>query len=522
MADIVLINPRFEVSFWGLEYAMPILGMRAAQPVASLPLLAALTPPDHTVTLIDENVEDIDFARCSRADIVGVTGMNVQRWRMKEILSELKQRGTFTVVGGPWVTVQEDHFGGLADVIFVGEAETTWPQFLREWPQRLHQRRYEQAEKTDMTTVPTPRFDLLKMPRYGHGSVQFSRGCPFECEFCDIIVTFGRRPRIKTSAQVIAELEALLAQGTRGAFIVDDNLIGNKKAIKAVLGDVIEWQEKNGYPMTFTTEASIDLADDPEMIELMKRANIGDVFVGVETPNEASLRETKKFQNLRAGGTILEKVHRIQDAGLEVMCGMIVGFDNDDRTIFDAQRQFIKDSRITHVMLGMLYAIPKTPLHARLAAEGRLDPSDVPEYGTNVVPLKMSSRDMRDGYVRLFNELYTPEAYFGRMEDLLLQSDFSRNRFESRSRQSHWRRVKVKARRLFLTALALTVLMRRIPDPLLRNEYRRRTRRLMLTSGGPRWLLRYLFFCLMHYHAYTLGRQMASEQGKGHNTFNFN
>ena len=217
MADIVLINPKFEVSYWGMEHALPLFGKRANLPVAALPLLAALTPAEHTVTLIDENVEPIDFDRCARADLVGVTGMSVQRFRMREILAELKRRGVFTVVGGAYVTVQEDYFEGLADAIFIGEAEETWPQFLREWPQGLHQYRYEQAEKTDMTTVPTPRFDLLKSKHYAFGWVQFTRGCPFQCEFCDIIVTFGRRPRIKTADQVIAELDAAAHGPARGS-----------------------------------------------------------------------------------------------------------------------------------------------------------------------------------------------------------------------------------------------------------------------------------------------------------------
>src|SRR6478609_988720 len=361
MADIVLINPRFEVSYWGMEYALPLMGKRANLPVACLPLLAALTPEGHTVTLMDENAEAIDFERCARADIVGITGLSVQRFRMKEILTELKRRGCFTVVGGALVTVMEDYFEGLADVIFIGEAEETWPRFLEEWKQGLHQYRYEQADKTDMSTVPTPRFDLLKMRHYAFGSVQFTRGCPFQCEFCDIIVTFGRRPRIKTTPQIIDELEAILAQNMRIVFIVDDNLIGNKKAIKEVLRAVVAWQQKKGYPLVFFTEASIDLADDRELMELMVDANIIAVFIGIESPNEASLRETKKYQNVRDGGTMLEKVHRIQDAGMDVWCGMILGFDNDDSTIFDAQTVFLTDARIANSMTGMLSAIPKTP-----------------------------------------------------------------------------------------------------------------------------------------------------------------
>src|SRR5262245_11201798 len=201
MADIVLVHPKFEPSFWGMEHAMPLFGKRANLPTACLPLLAALTPSEHSVTVMDENVEPIDYERLARADIVGLTGMIVQRSRMREILVELRKRGCFVVVGGPWVSVNEDYFGDLAQVIFVGEAEETWPKFLLDWKAGKHQRRYEQAERTDMTRVPTPRFDLLKMNKYLFGSVQFSRGCPFQCEFCDIIVTFGRRPRLKTRSE---------------------------------------------------------------------------------------------------------------------------------------------------------------------------------------------------------------------------------------------------------------------------------------------------------------------------------
>ncbi|MGC8642785.1 MAG: B12-binding domain-containing radical SAM protein, partial [Isosphaeraceae bacterium] len=406
MADIVIINPRFEVSYWGMEHALPFIGKSGNLPVASLPLLAALTPREHTVTLMDENVEPIDWERCARADIVGVTGMSVQRYRMTEVLTELKKRGCFVVVGGPWITVQEDYFEGVADVIFIGEAEETWPRFLREWSQGTHQYRYEQHEKSDMTAVPTPRFDLLKMNRYAFGSLQFSRGCPFQCEFCDIIVTFGRRPRIKTSAQVLAELEAIRRTGLRIVFIVDDNLIGNKKAIKAVLRDVIAWQKKQGYPLTFFTEASIDLADDAELLDLMVEANFIAAFIGIESPSEESLRQTKKFQNLREGGTLLEKVRRVQNVGIEVWCGMILGFDSDDSTIFDRQIDFIRQSNIAFSMTGMLSAIPKTPLHARLATEGRLDLADRAEFGTNVIPLHMSREELLEGYLRVLHELY--------------------------------------------------------------------------------------------------------------------
>ncbi len=511
MADIVIINPRFEISYWGMEHTLPYLGKRANLPVASLPLLAALTPPEHTVTLIDENVEPINFERCAQADIVGVTGMSVQRHRMKEILAELKKRGVFTAVGGPLVTVLEDYFDGLADVVFIGEAETTWPQFLNEWKQGLNQTRYEQIEKSDMTQVPTPRFDLLKMHHYAFGSMQFSRGCPFQCEFCDIIITFGRKPRIKTSAQIIAELDAMLAQKVKIAFVVDDNLIGNKRAIKPVLADVVAWQEKHGYPLTLFTEASIDLADDAELMKVMSDANIIAVFIGIESPNEASLRETKKFQNVRAGGTILEKVHRIQDAGMDVWCGMILGFDNDDETIFDAQREFIKDARIANSMTGMLWAFRKTPLYDRLLAEGRLDPSDEPEFGTNVIPLKITREALRDGYIDVMNDLYTAENFFGRLDALMIDGKLDMGRGRSR----YWKKhplTYLKWQSLWLVqSIGLYVrLMTGIPERKLRKEYHKRVMNLVRKRWDPGLWLYYLIKVAFHYHANTLATNMAT------------
>jgi radical SAM superfamily enzyme YgiQ (UPF0313 family) len=511
MADIVLINPRFEISYWGMENALPFMGKRANLPVACLPLLAALTPEGHTVTLIDENVEPIDFARCARADIVGVTGMSVQRHRMKEILAELKRRGCFTVVGGPLVTVLEDYFEGLADVVFIGEAEDTWPQFLREWAQGLHQYRYEQIEKSDMSKVPTPRFDLLEMRHYAFGSVQFTRGCPFQCEFCDIIITFGRRPRIKSSQQVLAELDALRAEGVRIAFVVDDNLIGNKKAIRPILQDVVDWQVRHGYPLSLFTEASIDLADDPELMRLMTDANILAVFIGIESPNEASLRETKKFQNVRAGGTILEKVHRIQEAGMDVWCGMILGFDNDDETIFDAQREFIREARIANSMTGMLWAFRKTPLYDRLMREGRLDPADEPEFGTNVIPLKISREELRDGYISVMDDLYQPSAFFDRLDALIVTARLDM----ARGRTRYWKRHPLNwlMWQTLWTAQSLGLyvrLMRGVPEARLRQEYRRRFFNLLKHRWDPGIWLYYLIKIAFHYHAHSLARQLTS------------
>ena len=520
MADVVLINPRFEISFWGLEHALPFMGKRANMPVAALPLLAALTPQQHRVTIVDENVEPVDFDRCARADIVGVTGMVVQRQRMREILTELRARGVFTAVGGPWITVQEDYFEGLADVVFIGEAEETWPQFLADWGRGCAAARYEQAEKTDLSLVPPPRLDLLKTRHYAFGSVQFSRGCPFLCEFCDIIVVFGRKPRLKTPAQVIAELENLRAHRMSTVFIVDDNLIGNKNAIKGLLKHVIAWQQANGFPISFVTEASLDLADDEELMRLMVDAGIEAVFVGIESTNAESLREARKLQNVRGRDSMVDKVRRIQDAGMEVWAGMILGFDHDDATAFDAHRRFLEAARINTAMVGMLSAVPKTPLHARLAAAGRLDPADNPAHGTNVIPLKMSRDQLSDGYIGLMARLYEWPAYFARLDDLYLAGRLEFNRAWQRYARDHgWRR---RGRHLQFTLQALGIIVRlmmRVPDGALRDVYRRQFWRLLRTRRNPAVLRVYAIKCAIHFHMHEFVRLLVARDRPLLNTY---
>ena len=520
MADIVIINPRFEISFWGLEACLRFLGKRANLPVGALPLLAALTPPEHRVTLIDENVEDIDFARCERADIVGITGMSVQRHRMRELVTELKRRGCFVAIGGPWISVNEGWFGDGADAVFVGEAEETWPRFLRDWQAGKAARRYEQAEKTDMTRVPVPRFDLLKMNRYAFGSVQFSRGCPFQCEFCDIIVVYGRRPRIKSPEQIVAELEALRAARVPLVFVVDDNLIGNRKEMKKILRRVAAWQTTNGFPLTFVTEASIDLADDAELMRLMVEANFNALFVGIESTNEQSLRETRKTQNMRPTGTLAEKVRRIQDAGLEVWAGMIVGFDNDTADVFESQRRFIETSRISVVMVGMLSAIPRTPLHARLAKEGRLDPSDSPAHGTNVLPLQMSRETLSRGYARLMADLYEPRSFFDRVDQLWLRgplvTDPGWRRFAA---TRSWARMRKQARSWLEAGVVAARILLRMEDRALRKIYLGRLLGALRSRPDGVLLRLYVIRVAMHFHFHQLTQRLQAQDGRLINTY---
>jgi radical SAM superfamily enzyme YgiQ (UPF0313 family) len=360
--------------------------------------------------------------------------------------------------------------------------------------------------------VPPPRLDLIKLSRYAFGSIQFSRGCPFLCEFCDIIVIFGRKPRLKTAPQIIAELEGLRAQKQSMVFIVDDNLIGNKKAIKEVLKHVISWQRANGYPMSFVTEASLDLADDPELLTLMAEAHITAVFVGIESTNEDSLREARKLQNIRAGNMI-DKVHRIQNAGMEVWAGMIVGFDNDDETVFESQRNFLKSARINTAMVGMLSAIPRTPLYTRLAAAGRLDLSDNPAYGTNVIPLKMSRQALTDGYVRLMSRLYEPQAYFERLDDLYLGGNLDLDRGWQLYRRQHPWRTWGRSLRAWLEAFGILArLLAQVPDRSLRKLYLRRLWQCLRVRHNGGVMQIYAIKCAVHFHMHQLVRALGTRE----------
>jgi len=520
MADIVIINPRFDISFWGLEHCMPLFGKRANLPVACLALLAALAPDHHDVTLIDENVEDIDFDRLGSADLVCLTGMSIQGRRLIEILEEVKSRGVMAIVGGPMATVEPEVLEGLADVIFVGEADETWPQFLSDWEQGCHKSRYEQQQKTDVTKLPLPRIDLLKTNRYMFGSLQISRGCPFTCEFCDIIVTFGRRPRLKASEQVLAELEAFQHAGLRIVFVVDDNLIGNKKAIKPVLRDIIRWQQERAYPLTLFTEASLDLAEDEELMELMGLANFQNVFIGIETPNEDSLRETKKHQNVRPNaGTLLERVHRIQQRGIDVWCGMIVGFDHDDPSIFDVMPKFLAETRISAALIGMLHAIPTTPLYDRLQKEGRLSDDEVSEkIGTNVIPLGMSPDELRNGFIQVMQRCYRADAYFQRLDAQFIDEEFKFTMHQLPYWVSHrW----AWAKRSFLNycrfLVVTTRLLRLVADEALRSRYRQQLLRVLrIRWREPHILFVYALKVATHYHYAAITRALAQvEDGSG-------
>lgn len=429
---VCLINPKFNPSFWSNDFGLDIHGgkIRCNMVSGSMATLAGLIDPRHDIVVIDENVEQIDYSKLRDFDVIGVTGMIVQRCHMYRILDELKRFSVQVIVGGPLVTCDEEAFKDRCDACFIGEAELTWPAYLEDVAAgRPTLARYEQTERSDMTKIPKPRLDLIKSDRYRVASVQFSRGCPFLCEFCDIIVMFGRVPRVKTTEQVIAELEDVARAGFRHCFLVDDNFIGNKREAKKLLRAIIEWQKTQELPLSLSTEASINLADDPELLELMPQANFDRVFIGIETPNLASLKETRKTQNLQ-GDSMISKVQRIRGAGLIVTAGFIVGFDEDTPDIFEAQYQFIHDSGIGLASIGILAPLPTTPLYDRLLAAGRLYPDD-PECA--FIPAQMSREQLKQGHRKLLLRTFAPDAFFER-----IFRTFQRSKSYSKVRSKHY------------------------------------------------------------------------------------
>jgi radical SAM superfamily enzyme YgiQ (UPF0313 family) len=416
---LLLINPRFPDSFWSFRWAVNDIlpGRRTVNPPLGLATLAALCPAGWDIRIVDENVEPIPLE--PEADLIGICGMGVQFPRQSELLRYYRSRGHFVVAGGSYASLCPEKYTDLADAVIAGEAEHIWPQFCRDFEAGAAVPLYRESGSIDLTDSPTPRFDLLKLPLYTGASLQFSRGCPFRCEFCDIIVMFGRRPRVKSHEQVGRELDALRAQGVRRVFFVDDNLIGNKPQAKELMRFLRRYQEQHDYTFSFGTEASLNLAHDEELLRLFREANFSWVFIGIETPDEASLKETRKTQN--TGGNILEDVRRIYAHGIDVLAGFIVGFDNDTLDTFEVQYRFVMDSGISSAMIGLLHALPRTPLYERLQKEGRLredgQDCDNTKLGTNIVPKQMPYDEMVRRYQQLYHRLLTDHAIADRINN---------------------------------------------------------------------------------------------------------
>jgi len=418
---LLLVNPKFPESFWSFKWAIDevLPRRRATNPPLGLATLAALCPSDWEVTIVDENVETLPLTPA--ADLVGVCGMGVQFPRQSELLRYYRSCGYYVVAGGSYASLCPEKYEGIADTVVAGEAEHIWPQFCGDFAVGFPQSLYREEGTVALTDSPVPRFDLLKLDRYSMASLQFSRGCPFRCEFCDIIVMFGRRPRVKSLEQVGRELDVLRTLGMRRVFFVDDNLIGNRPQALALLAFLAEYQQTHKYRFSFGTEASLNLARDGELLRLFRAANFSWVFIGIETTDEESLKETKKMQNI--GGDILADVHRMYSNGIDVLAGFIIGFDHDTAATFEQQRKFIMASGIQSAMIGLLHALPRTPLFERLQREGRLrdvsENCDNTNAGTNVVPKHMEYDDMVARYKALYYDLLTDAAIAARVRNKL-------------------------------------------------------------------------------------------------------
>lgn len=405
---LLLINPRFPESFWSFKWAVENVmpsRVRTINPPLGLATLAALSPSGWEVEIVDENIESIPLE--TDADIIGICGMGVQFRRQKELLNFYRSRGHFVIAGGSYASLCPEFYENIADTVIAGEAEYIWPRFCADFENGSHKKLYQETEEVSLEDSPTPRFDLLKIDKYQAVSLQFSRGCPYRCEFCDIIVMFGRKPRVKSNEQVGRELDELRKLGVTNVFFVDDNLIGNKPVAKKLMSYLAGYQREHNYEFLFGTEASLNLAQDDELLSLFTEANFGWVFIGIESPDEESLKETLKFQNTRSD--ILTSIRHIYSYGIEVLAGFIIGFDNDTMKTFDLQYNFIQNSGIQAAMIGLLTAVPKTPLYERLEKEGRLkkesDGTDNTKLGTNLIPKQMDYDEMVEGYRKLYYKL---------------------------------------------------------------------------------------------------------------------
>lgn len=405
---IYLINPRCRESFWGFQYVNKIAGMRYSMGNLALPTIAALTPPEHEIEIVDENIEPINFDK--DCDLVGITAFTIQVDRAKEIADEFRNRGKLVAIGGSNASLYPDEMAPHADILFIGEAENTWPQFLKDFKNREWKKVYREENKIDITQSPMPRWELMPVKHYGKVSVQTTRGCPFDCDFCDVIMYLGRKVRHKTTEQVITEIKNIFPlldkYGRDSIFFADDNFIGNPPFAKELLREIIKLNSELPRPIQYSTQVSINLARDKELLDLMAEAGFNTVFIGVETPRASSLAEANKHNNLR--DDLLKNIHTIQKHGIIVWAGMIVGFDNDDDTIFQEHLNFLADAGIPISMTGMLSAPVGTRLWKRLKEEGRIiDVHYEDQATTNVLPKQMSTEVLRAKYVQLMKDLYS-------------------------------------------------------------------------------------------------------------------
>jgi radical SAM superfamily enzyme YgiQ (UPF0313 family) len=415
---ILLVYPLFPKTFWSFEKILELVNRKVLLPPLGLVTVAAILPQEWEFKLVDRNVRDVMESEWEWADLVILSSMIVQKEDLLALIRQAKQRGKKVAVGGPYPTsVPEDALLAGADYMILDEGEITLPMFIEALQQGESRGIFRSnGEKPDVTHTPVPRYDLLDFEAYDSMSIQFSRGCPFQCEFCDIIVLYGRKPRTKNPQQLIAELNYLYELGWRRAiFMVDDNFIGNKRNVKLLLQELKIWMKEKQYPFSFNTEASIDLAQDAELMQLMVECNFNAVFLGIETPDAESLQMTKKFQNTR--NSLVDDVWKINHAGLRVMAGLIIGFDGEKTGAGDRIIEFVEQTAIPTALFGILQALPNTALWHRLEKEGRLlgSKSDGNQMTLmNFIPSRPAEEIARE-YIHAFCTLYEPKRFLDRV-----------------------------------------------------------------------------------------------------------
>ncbi len=418
--NILLVSPAYPDTYWSFKHALKFVAKKCVSPPLGLLTVAAMLPEDWERKLVDLNIRPLKDSEIQRADYVFIGAMSVQAASASEVVQRCKQMEKTIVAGGPLFTADPDAWSHI-DHLVLNEAEITLPWFLSDLENKVPKKIYQTEEFADMELSPCPDFSLIKSSNYAQLTLQYSRGCPFNCDFCEITALLGRKVRLKSTRQIIDEMEVIYNTGFRGnLFFVDDNFIGNRKRLKKeLLPAIIKWNHDHKYPYTFTTEASIDLSDDAELLSAMAEAGFEKVFVGIETPDEVCLKECNKYLN--QGRNLLDSVGEIQAAGIEVSAGFIVGFDNDTTGIFQRQIDFIQQSGIITAMVGLLNAPSRTKLYRRLKEEGRIlrtHEGDNTNYTMNFVP-KMNKEVLLEGYQKILSSIYSSKAYYERLKVFL-------------------------------------------------------------------------------------------------------
>ncbi|MGD1920828.1 MAG: B12-binding domain-containing radical SAM protein [Pleurocapsa sp.] len=442
----LLIYPVFPQTFWSYDKILELVDRKVLLPPLGMLTVAGILPQEWEFKLVDRNIRQVTEAEWDWAELVIFSAMIVQKQDLLEQIKEAKKRDKLVAVGGPYSTsLPDEPKAAGADFLILDEGEITLPLFVEALKKGETSGTFRAVEKPDVTTTPVPRYDLLELDAYDSMSVQFSRGCPFQCEFCDIIVLYGRKPRTKEPAQLLRELDYLYELGwRRSVFMVDDNFIGNKRIVKLFLKELKVWQEEHQYPFDFNTEASVDLAADEELMELMVQCNFNAVFLGIETPDESSLQLTKKFQNTRS--SLAETVDKMIQAGLRPMAGFIIGFDGEKKGAGQRIIDFVEEAAIPTAMFGMLQALPLTALWERLEKEERLRDStrlDINQTTLmNFVPTR-PIEDIAQEYIKAFWTLYEPKTYLDRVHRCFLKLGTPKH--ESAAAMPTWVDVKALA-----------------------------------------------------------------------------